>query len=839
MSNKDQNTPPPSIFKKSIEDKIISIEKEGEEKKPKQIQIDEINLNEISNDTITNILNNNSVLELFPDINLAMDIVTSSIISPKDLMSTNLNYRLEDSILSIATSQQLLTEVEDHINLFYHLEENLETIVKESLYTKGAYIEAIIPESTLTETIKNGTIGLEEYVGDISNQDKNKVLARKNEMPKKETGNFKTNIGLLEESLDVDDLLLFTDNIEVLKVPSTFKKLKKDAISKKLIISLESSEEIPEDTASVINTAFRKLKEKHVVNILQMNSEAENNIVSKSMPLIMKLPVESVIPIHVVGDPSDHLGYFVMLDESGSPIISSSDWFSGSDAQVADLYKTTLIGKINKELSNKVTKAPILSNLNDIYGNIIDKRIKNALNSSDELKDIADISEVRHIYRVMLTRVLSNQKTRLLFLPADLVQFYAFEYRENGTGLSLLEKISLLASFRAILLFGKMMSSIKNSIPTTKVSVVLDENDPDPAKTKERIISETLKNRQIELPVGLLNVHDLTQWVHKVGYLYEFEHSDLPNIKIDLSDVNRSITATDDELEEDIRNRILMTLGVTPEIVEAGVTVDFAATILTNNALLARRTQKRQITLQKHITNHCKKIIKCDAVLRSKIQSIVLNDLSEIKKGLKEFLNDVEASDSYIIDLVTNDIIENLKIKLPGIEVTSEDGLADSFEKYKNNLETAIDSVLGNEALSPELAAEFGNRTEEYKNMVFHTLLRKWMRDNNFMPDLNKLTTTDTSGDLEFNAFKEHEEYLEKIILAMKPILKDNKKIKGIIQKIYEKYDAEEEEELEETSTEETPNDESTTEETPNDESTTDESTTEETSTDKDEEPDF
>jgi len=785
---------PPSIFLDSVNNKLVSQKESPEKKSATSISLDEANLNNISNNSITSITNNESVLELFPDINLTIDIITSSIISPKDLLSSALNYSLEDSFLSISTSHQILTTVEEHVNKFYKLKDNLETIVRESLFTKGSYIEAIIPSSFLTKLTNEGTtVGIENYVdGYMSNSgvfNSNKIKT----LPKKEVGKFKSTVGLLEDAIDVNSLITVTDNTKILNAPKTYRDGIKKNILKKLTVGLE--EDVPDQNEEVaIEVAFRKLKADLNRPIINIDTQDEALLAKESLPLVMKLPTESVIPVHVIGDPSNHLGYFVMLDKNGSPLTAGSDWFASSDSDVVDLYKNTILSKTNRELNKRINKVPMLQNADEIYNDVIDRRIKNIIDTSDDLKDIADVTMVNHVYRVMMLRILKNQKTRLLFIPAELVQFYAFEYRANGTGMSLLEKISVLSSIRAILMFGKMMSTIKNSIPTVKMTVDLDDKDPDPARTKERVIAETLKNKQLELPVGILNIHDLTQWVHKVGYFYEFNHPDLPNIKIDISDVNRSIQEPDEGLEEDIRNRILMTLGITPEMVEAGVDIDFAAVQITNNALFARRIQKRQNTLNMGLTNHVKIIIKNDGVLFDKIKDIVKQQLPDIKKDLKK-VTDVELNDELIIKYILRDTSENLKISLPTVEATSEDSLQEAFSNYKDKLEDAIESVLGDEAITEELAVELGGKVSEFRNMVYHTLLRKWMRNNNYLPELNELVTFDEEGKIEFSLMEEYEQYIKDIILGLKPVLKDSKKVKKLISKIFDKYESEEEEE--------------------------------------------
>jgi len=48
------------------------------------------------------------------------------------------------------------------------------------------------------------------------------------------------------------------------------------------------------------------------------------------------------------------------------------------------------------------------------------------------------------VYTTIMSRAFSGLKTKLLYIPKNNMSYIAFEYRENGTGLSLLEKSVML-----------------------------------------------------------------------------------------------------------------------------------------------------------------------------------------------------------------------------------------------------------------------------------------------------------------------------------------------------------------------------------------------------------
>ena len=110
------------------------------------------------------IKNNESVLELFPDIELAIQIIVSSIISPNDMLSTNSIYVSPNIKLPPDVTNALTDTIKKHINVNYNLDDNLYDIVKETMFTKGATAFAIIPEASLDDVINpdyNGQISIE------------------------------------------------------------------------------------------------------------------------------------------------------------------------------------------------------------------------------------------------------------------------------------------------------------------------------------------------------------------------------------------------------------------------------------------------------------------------------------------------------------------------------------------------------------------------------------------------------------------------------------------------------------------------------------------------------
>ena len=108
---------------------------------------------EISNTIKNRLSDNENIMRLFPDIELCAQILTSSILSPKDMIKTELIFNLENSILPPTVSTKLLEILKTYLDKEYNLEKKIPGILRESLFDTGCYITAIIPEASVDSII--------------------------------------------------------------------------------------------------------------------------------------------------------------------------------------------------------------------------------------------------------------------------------------------------------------------------------------------------------------------------------------------------------------------------------------------------------------------------------------------------------------------------------------------------------------------------------------------------------------------------------------------------------------------------------------------------------------
>lgn len=700
--------------------------------------------------------NNKYLIKLFPDIELAIQILVSSILSPKNMNDIKINYKIAKSFTLDSTFQaEIVDAIASYVSQNYELEEKLADILREALFGSGAYVVAVIPESSVDEAINQDlmtTYSAESIDAAVTKFIKTAVepinIIKANPQNTKTTYTSIKNPQDFVGYITQQDFIKITDNYNIFQ----FSKVK-DKLTKKIIKRLiKSNDKVSLESAEKLSylDIFRPINSQSVQNDLQIiKTGRETKRYSIGKPLFFKIPTEATIPVFIPGDPTNHIGYFVLLDENGKPLnTENTELDFDSLAQTlnvdANAKNLTPVQKAYKNLVYDSTENVSPEALFEIYKNVVENQIYNTIKNSLYGSDV-EISQRDDIYFLMFSRALASRKTAIIYLPKELVVYFAFNYNQFGIGKTLLENLSILASLRAIMLFAKVMAYAKQSIDVTKVNISLDPNDPDPEKTIEQIQESVLKLRQNYFPLGINNPVDLVNWIQRAGLQFSYDNNPLiPNVKLDFENANISHTIPSSELEEELRKQTIIALGLSPETVDSGFSPEFATTVVNNNILLSKRVTLYQKTLCKHLKNLIEIIVENDEDLKAIIKKTIADNIENIESSLddqeKEILN---KDKNEFIDYYLEKLLANLIVELPKAENTNITNLSQEFDIYKENLEKVLDSVISDEIFSSSLAESISGNIQDIKNIYKHYFLRKWMADNNYYSELLEITSMD------------------------------------------------------------------------------------------------
>lgn len=680
---------------------------------------------------------NDDILKLFPDTEKCIQILVSSIVCPNDLITTNINYDLGELNLPVDISSNIINYVKTYIEKNYDLESKLFKIIKDTLFIKGSYCEIVIPENMLDDFINKKDIDINNAYGSnhIFNSGNATYTIGKESLDPKIVSKITNE--KVEMKFSEKDLCVSIEDTPFNMIEHGRKTRKAKNLAKEHIYRI-ANEDLLE-----IEDIFKKPNDRIDKDIFAFNMfTSERESVTK--PLVMVVNPDCVIPIYVKGDPSSHIGYFLLTDENYAPINNNN--LNGNNSNNTGLTSNYfLVNKAKESLFGMTKSDPTYEDMELVYSNMLETMLKDRLNNS-KIGEAVQLGDTEEIYRIMFNRSLRNSETKLIYLPEEMVVYYAYEYRSNGTGKSILEDLSVLFSIRAIAFFARVMATVRNSINTTTFKVDLDEKDPDPQSTVDDIVSSVLDSFQLALPIGLTNVTNLAEWAHTLGKEFSFKHPKLSNIDIDKQNASGEKVVPDSDLDEKIFEQICLRCGITADMVKSGFENDFATTVVTKNLLFAKMVNMHQLWVNKCITNHVRKLLINDPIVSSKISALFSKEIKNIKKHNKNSGGDNELYDTEInykgikekelIKLLTYKVANTIYCSLPSPEITDANSLAKVFNEEMENVNNFLERILGEGTLPEVLGGKGSEHLEMLKNMLIGLHSIDWASKNGLYKDI-------------------------------------------------------------------------------------------------------
>jgi len=676
-------------------------------------------LNAIIDDTSDKINNAQGILEILPDTHLIGEILISSTLSPKDLKVPELKVQSELEIPA-----DFGEAIVKHLNKEIDLEAKLAPMLYDSLFLKGSQPVLTIPPHLIQTLIKNSAMSLESIEDGTFRPSKAEInelgfLAPKNGMkavPTLESLNTK----LLGKEADDTDLIVMSDNVSYLLEPDLLETMN-GMRTAKLMETTYGMENVEVPKTPVYPYLKRKFIEETEVKI-----EPDDKSKSIFNPVTMFLPPESVIPVILPGQPKDPIGFYIAIEEStGHPIARSGD----------SNYFKDLNKRLNKSLDDADSQSSVLNTFGlkaktdsntDVRKIQLDawrEHFDNMLVSSMRGKNV-EVKSSSHIYKLMFARVLAKKKTRLVYVPAEMLTYIAFNYNASGVGVSLIEKNILFASYRAVSMISKLMQGIRRSVPLRVLDVTLDEHDTDPAGTIADIKHEYAAMDSDPIARGMINPTDITKAIQKSGIQIKVNGGDVyPNTSIDQEDTQRDSTPFDSDLDEMLKVHYYAGFGVSPETVDSKLEGDFATSVAANDLLEAQRILLRQMTYAGHLSTLVYRYIVCKGPL--------WNLLLELYEALPN-----EADYTFI------EVLESMNVVLPRPTTAAHKAQAEAFQEYVSFLETAIDAYATEDAIEGLLDGDFAPDIIPAVIMSMRRrCIRAYLTEQNMLPELNNMVS--------------------------------------------------------------------------------------------------
>ena len=687
---------------------------------------------------------------LAPEVKTAKEIVIPSIISPSDMRDGEIAIQSTSKLLTDAQNDNITKLLSEHFNGHLKLSDKIPRWIHEGLYGAGSQPVMVLPVTEIDTIISDPTaimsqvplrgategLDLEKSVTRIElssifgiadsahTATKNTQLEVKPAVESLVSSYIKTTPDLPEETRSYDfgkhwpniskelqgfakqavEQLNIADNPDMLKIDRA-RKSKKTA-------------ELTQKIATIYKTK----------TLITINPETKPSL---GDPIVYELPPESVIPIFTPGTPTDHIGYFIVLDEFGNPVHLSAD---GPVLDMTDSNRAVTPAGLYKSFGFDGTQSIKSSQMRmeqselmmGVYQTIVEAHLKSRLKNSG-LGNIY-IGAPSSVYRCMFARYLALRKTRLLFVPKDLVTYICFRHNKDGTGRSKIEDIKFLLSLKITILVCRVMAAMNSSINRRKLTVNFTEHMGDPIAFFQQLEKEAIDKSIMNFTYDPTEItrtlaqRSLTVSAKNIPGAENYDITTEPNESRDIR--------PDETLIENIDHMIGLSLDVPPSALNMLNENEYSRTVATNNLFFSRRISAYQKCFCAHIASHAQTYTHMSETLKTAIRKVIS---AKSDDGAAEARDAGTVDDKPSkVDAILTDVIKNIIAVLPAPNIAPSKTEFEELDTIINSINTTLEAVFDN-----DLGSVDDNPIATIRALVKESVIRDYMTKIGVMRDVD------------------------------------------------------------------------------------------------------
>lgn len=595
-----------------------------------------------------------------PEINQARDTVVSTILSPTDLQTDKVSIIVKNTGLGDEIEDEIGTMLQEFFNNEYCLSEKMVKWIGDALYETGATSLVVMPEKNLdllnkaidVDDYKSGTDPFDRVVKDTKRKGiTGSVEGASNIMSSCEAFmTYSSDADIDNFVQDVtDEFVSMTYSEESAPKGTTYDKYTNAAkdIAVKLTEMLNNNKNYVmfANDPSILNATKIKLSNK----IDQMAGEISNNFIfgansptyiadlgrkhgKEEVPVVMNLPYHAVIPVTVPNAPDAHIGYFVIVNEWGTPL--NEDYYdigsSTGSRKMADAGVQTIMGRpISSALSvlTEVNKFEVASN---IFGVMLRHMMDNKLNEFELAGATVQYREA--VSATVFRQLINKKKVGVVFVPEPLMTYLCYDYNDDGTGKSCIQDINIIVSLRNILLISGVMAAAENSIDKKKIEVAVDEKNANIEQTLNMVRNAFIEKNMMRFDNNPHTIQrDLVQKSLSIYPKGVRGLQDALNVTIDRASTNA--IEPNENLLSKLTDMLIMSLIAPASSMNKTGEEEYSRSVATTNLFFNNKIRSYQSHTTQYINKFIRLYIYYSSLLRDKIREIL--ELAESKMNTK------------------------------------------------------------------------------------------------------------------------------------------------------------------------------------------------------------
>lgn len=601
---------------------------------------------------------------LAPEIDQAKAIIVSSIISPTELQTDCLTVRVDAEGLTPELNAKLTHLLTDYFNDVYHLAPKLSEWLGCAGFEEGAKPILVLPRHQLDvlntvadkwdpDTLKEfkqcraealqSTEGLTVGVDSTSMISSLENLVTAQLQSASIGSDFMSNEELdafsKENNIKKADGPLPAASLAKCLVDKSFKLLRTSEAGDCVLVTRDLTDlgKLERNTDKVV----RELEKQAEQQVSGYNADADGQLAPElpvftvsdivandehDLPIVIEFPSDSVIPICAPRDNKNHIGYYVLIDDNGQPIKGEYAFNYGIDNDVNQRLATNAAKSVygnqafNTYLSAGMTDEQAIDKMTKIFSVAVNRLLESRL-QKDGLYGL-DINVHEAVGKALFFNLLAKNRIKMVFVPANMMVYYRFMHRDDGTGKTFLEDIAYILALRCTLTVAKLMAAIENATKHRRVEVQIDEKNQNPIQTLELVRHSWLNKKTPQFTTdpttaaeNIINQHLSIVPKGLVG------NTDDLNITTEQSYGQGQ--APDNDLMDQLNNWVGMGLKIPPSALNQLNETEYAKSVATSNLFFSNAVRNWQNIIRpfnkKFVTNY----VMCNSTLIKQIYDII------------------------------------------------------------------------------------------------------------------------------------------------------------------------------------------------------------------------
>lgn len=730
------------------------------------LKIDQQQLDQKIAASVQNRMDASAMMQMLPDIELSKRILIGLILSPKDLYSTEVGFTADAERFGPEITRDLLDLIRLYIVDKFKINDRLETMLERALFTEGAYPLLILPENNLDRLINRElkyNPGMEAYA--------RTMFKKRVDVPLGFLGIEEGSMEAFEKGserrvLEVAPFVDVTDNFSVLKESRFDKALRSSQIQEKFSQESANVGMTENEINELYNKPLTPTADSQVEVIDNFNTTRKN----RGCPLVELPPASAVIPVCQPGRPEQHEGYFIMLTDKGT-------YVTGEESRNYHEEIRTRYNSAGKDESTNTTrrvqdamgfkdeqfKASSVDERSNAFAPLIEHKLKELLRNGMYQEEL-DFDFTQNVKRIMYQRAVAGRRTRILFVPKELMSYVAFDYNDNGIGQSLLAKTAIIGSMRMALALAHNMGQLRNAIARRKVRISFDDDEVDPMKTindvQTMILEQAVKSYPLAAsdPVGMMRALQLSAY----DFAYDGSAPGLPKTKVDFEDWSTQDQGGNPEYAAELRQQQAMGFGLNSEIIDPTQAPNFAIEAVQNDVMMTKNVRHRQRQFLTHLTGFSRAFCKFSGDFKRDAIKIIERHRSTVKKEFEQ------STMAEFIDA----FLDTLELTLPSPDRSRISEQTTAYNDYKGLLEETLNAFVSTEIIPDAMLGDNPKGTVDQAIAILKAkFLRDWMAENDVMPELAEILELGDDDRPNYDIYEIQEPLVTGLVKAMKQYL--------------------------------------------------------------------